>query len=469
MGQGFVTKLSVIHFYMRNLAFPTAGKTSLRAPFCSIGIRRDCCDGLVSKTDEILGPRLKMAGTFGLIASPLIWQIRATRAMVLSLESAHHHSACVLFPLCRLIRAGLISVTLLGHQSPGWTESDFDGNSHLPFPTPAIGVNYYDLFVRQLQPSAPAGVPDKFRWLATRHVAFVRFSAGGYWPVDWGLYQTNRAEHWRRMDGIVRAAETNHIGLVPSLFWMWSTVPDLVDEPMRAWGDTNSQTIRFMREYTREMVTRYAKSPAIWMWEFGNEYNLNADLPNAAEHRPPIVPSMGTPKERSEQDDVTHKMVRTALREFALEVRQNDKRHPITSGNAFPRVSAWHQQHEHSWTHDTEEQFAEMLAADNPDPINVISLRLYTDEDVSRIEQAAQAARKLSKPIFIGEFGVPGGDTLTNRERFSRWQKLIAEKNIPLAALWVFDFDAQNGEWNVTPDNDRAWQLEALHFGAHSH
>ncbi|MBI1176496.1 DUF4038 domain-containing protein [bacterium] len=339
-------------------------------------------------------------------------------------------------------------------------------NATSPFPTPAIGVNYYDLFVRQLRPGAPVGVPASFYWLATNHVAFVRFSAGGYWPVDWGMYQTNRAEHWRHMDAIVRAAETNHIGLVPSLFWFWSTAPDLVGEPMRAWGDTNSQTIRFMREYTREMVTRYAKSPAIWMWEFGNEHNLNADLPNAAEHHPPIVPAMGTPKERSQQDEVTHAMVRTALREFALEVRRHDSRHPITSGNAFPRVSAWHQEHEHSWSRDTEEQFSEMLAADNPDPINVISLRLYVDDDATRIDWAVRAAHKLGKPIFIGEFGVPGGETPANQERFSRWEKLIKENDIPLAALWVFDFDAQSRDWNVTPANNRAWQLEALHFGA---
>lgn len=357
--------------------------------------------------------------------------------------------------------APAVGVALLGaFQSPAGAGSMTD----LPFATPAIGVNYYDMFVRQLRPGARVGVPERFQWLASNHVGFVRFSAGGYWPIEWGMYRTNRAEHWRRMDAIVRAAETNRLGLVPSLFWMESTVPDIVGEPVSAWGDTNSATIGFMREYTREMVTRYADSPAIWMWEFGNEYNLNADLPNAAEHRPPIVPAMGTPKERSARDEITHEMVRTALREFALEVRRHDKRHPITSGNAFPRVSAWHQEHEHSWTRDTEQQFAGTLAADNPDPIDVISLRLYADDDANRIEWAMRAARKLGKPIFIGEFGVPGGDTPANRKLFARWKELIAGNNIALAALWAFDFDAQNGEWNTTPDNDRAWQLEALHF-----
>ncbi len=332
----------------------------------------------------------------------------------------------------------------------------------LPFPTPARGVNYYDLFVRQLKPGTDVNMPTGFAWLATNGARFVRFSAGGYWPSEWGLYQTNKAEHWRRLDAVVRAAETNRIGLVPSLFWFLSTVPDLVGEPVSAWGDTNSLTIRFLRSYTREVVTRYRESPAIWMWELGNEYNLVADLPNASEHRPPVVPSLGTPRARSARDELTHAMIRTALREFALEVRRHDARHPITSGHAFPRPSAWHQERERSWKTDTEEQFESMLAADHPDPVNVISLRLYGEDDARRLEWAARAARKLGKPLFVGEFGVSGPDVPTNREKFDRWLKLIGSQEVALSALWVFDFAAQDREWNVTPENERSWQLRWL-------
>ena len=332
----------------------------------------------------------------------------------------------------------------------------------LPFPTPARGVNYYDLFARQLRPGAAVGVPPRFHWLASHGVAFVRCSAGGYWPAEWGLYQTNRAEHWRRLDAVVRAAETNHLGLVPSLFWLSSTIPDLVGEPVSALGDTNSKTMAFIRGYTRAVVSRYRDSSAIWMWELGNEYNLGADLPNAADHRPTIVPTLGTPSIRSARDDLSHAMVRTVLAEFAREVRRLDPRHAITSGHAFPRPSAWHQEREHSWKADTEEQFVAMLAADHPDPVNVISLRLYNDDDARRIDWAIRASRRLGKPLFIGEFGVPGGDTPGNREKFHRWLELVRSSDVALAALWVFDFDAQDRDWNVTPQNNRSWQLDAL-------
>jgi len=107
-------------------------------------------------------------------------------------------------------------------------------------------------------------------------------------------------------------------------------VPDLVGEPVNRWGDTNSLTHKFMREYTGQVVARYVSSPAIWGWEFGNEFNLVADLPNAAQHRPPVVPQLGTPATRSAEDELSHKMIRTAFHAFAEEVRRLDSRR-ITS------------------------------------------------------------------------------------------------------------------------------------------
>ena len=156
-------------------------------------------------------------------------------------------------------------------------------------PFRGIGVNYYDAFARTLEANSRTNYDAGFRELAKRKIPFARFSAGGYWPKDWDLYKTNRVAYFARLDGVVKSAGQNGIGLIPSLFWHMSTVPDLVGEPCNRWGETNSRTMAFMRDYTREVVTRYARSSAIWGWEFGNEYNLPADLPNAPEHRPPVV------------------------------------------------------------------------------------------------------------------------------------------------------------------------------------
>jgi hypothetical protein len=342
--------------------------------------------------------------------------------------------------------------------------ADSSGELHLGTATyHGIGVNYYDAFTRTLGPGTPTNYDAGFRELAARNIPFARFSAGGYWPRDWGLYQTNRVEYFARLDGVIKSAERHGVGLIPSLFWNMSTVPDLVGEPCNRWGDTNSRTIAFMREYTREMVTRYAAAPAIWGWEFGNEYNLVVDLPNAAEHRPPVQPGLGTPDKRTPADDLTHAAMRVALREFAREVRRHDADRIIISGNATPRPSAWHQANEKSWHTDTPEQFAEMLAADNPSHINTLCVRGYDlTTDIGRLPQALAVARATKKPLFVGEFGVPGVTTEESRTRFNTILSAIETNHIPLSALWVFDFEGQAKDWNVNTTNHRSWQLDAI-------
>ncbi len=218
-----------------------------------------------------------------------------------------------------------------------------------------------------------------------------------------------------------------------------------------------------MRQYSREVVTRYAPSPAIWGWEFGNEYNLAADLPNAAEHRPPVVPGLGTPARRTSDDELSHAAIRVALQEFAREVRRHDPRRIIVSGNATPRPSAWHQAREKSWRQDTPEQFAEMLAADNPSPMNTLCVRGYDlATDLKRLAQAMKLAQTVKKPLFVGEFGVPGATTADSKEKFAAILAVIEANRVPLSALWVFDFASQSKDWNVTATNERSWQLDAI-------
>ncbi len=330
-------------------------------------------------------------------------------------------------------------------------------------PYRGIGVNYYDAFTRTLSQPPFTNYDAGFRELAARKIPFARFSAGGYWPREWKLYQTNREEYFARLDSVVKSAERDGVGLIPSLFWQLSTVPDLVGEPVNRWGDTNSHTQKFMRDYTREVVVRYRSSSAIWGWEFGNEYNLVADLPNAAQHRPPVAPQLGTPAARTAEDELTHEMIRTAVRAFAEEVRRHDARRIIITGNAFPRISAWHQVHEKSWRRDTAEEFAEVLATDNPSPINMLCVRGYDlTNDLGRLPQAMTVARSLKKPLFVGEFGVPGAIAEITKEKFNVILRAIETNGVPLAALWVFDFNSQSKDWNVNATNSRSWQLDAI-------
>ena len=327
-------------------------------------------------------------------------------------------------------------------------------------PFRGIGVNYMDCFLRTLKKGDDTSYDAGFAVLKEKGIPFARFCATGFWPKDMELYRTDRAEYFRRLDGVVQSAEKHGVGLVPSLFWYFSCVPDLVGEPMDQWANPDSKTQAWMREYVREVVTRYRDNPTIWAWEFGNEYSLQASLPNAKEHRPKIVPQLGTPSTRSQRDEMTFVMVRKAFTAFGKEVRKHDPQRLISTGDSTQRRSAWHQEQQNTWTADTPVQYAQMVALANADPIGAISLHVYEDDHIQLLAQSVEVARKLNKPLFIGEFGTPG-DSAEQAAKFRRQLQIILDQRIPLAALWVFDF-AQQKDWNITADNARAWQLDAI-------
>jgi hypothetical protein len=346
-----------------------------------------------------------------------------------------------------------------------------------------IGANYFSLFQRILKNADDRSSLENLGKLAQAKIPFVRFMCGGFWPVDQGLLMGNREEYFRRLDLVVREAEKQKIGLIPSLFWHPPTVPDLVGEPLDQYGNPDSKTIELIKRCTVEHIERYKDSPAIWGWEFGNEYNLFCDLPNHEKYRPDVWPKLGTPKERTARDELKFAQLKTAFVAFAETVRKRDPHRLIISGNAMPRPSAWHNVTERTWTTDTEAQFAEILLRDNPDPMNVICIHTYrdvkdgyvtlrneknryvagTDTIDAAIGLAARYAAKAGKPLFIGEFGaeIQWGPE-KERAIFEEFLAAIKKHQVPLAAFWVFDLDQQKKDWNVNFENERKYMIEMV-------
>ena len=56
------------------------------------------------------------------------------------------------------------------------------------------------------------------------------------------LHQQDRAENIRRLDGVVKSAHKQGVGLVSSLFWHFSCVPDLVHKPIQEWANPQSKS-----------------------------------------------------------------------------------------------------------------------------------------------------------------------------------------------------------------------------------
>ena len=339
-------------------------------------------------------------------------------------------------------------------------------------PYRAIGVNYVSAFTRVLNNPNDTSYNEGFKVLKDKGIPYVRMWAMGYWPKENALYNTNRAEYFKRMDEVVKSAEKYGIGIIPSMFFCFSTVPDMVGEPMDQWANPASKTNAFMRTFVKEMVTRYGKSKAIWGWEFGNEINLGADLPNASDWRPPVWTDLGTPKTRSARDEITHDIMRNTLRLFATEIRKYDKTRPIITGNSFPRQSAYHQMTEHSWKADTEEQFAMMFKNDNPDPVNTLCGHFYLGEldrfgrkltVQEHLTLSMEAARKAGKPLVVGEFGTSDNKNPEQAKKdFHDIIMAIEKVGVPLSMMWVYDFSPQDTDWNVTATNARAYVLDEI-------
>ncbi len=343
-------------------------------------------------------------------------------------------------------------------------------------PYRGVGVNYFDAFARALRDPADTSYDAGFAELARREIPFVRFMASGFWPAEFQLYQQDKAQYFARLDAVVASAAAHGVGLIPSLCWYNGCIPDLVGEPRSAWGDAESRTVQFMRQYVTEVVTRYVDSPAIWGWELGNEWSLDADLPNADQWRPKVVPSLGTAASRSEADDLTTDMLLVAFHEFARTVRAIDPARPVTTGNSAPRPHAEHFRGKLQGV-DTRDDYRRNLIDVHPPLYDLASIHLYPQQPESRfgasdtapaelLALSVDACRPAGKALFVGEFGVSQeacqGDPDRIRELFDRTLHDITQSGAALAALWVFDFRSQDKNWNVTADNHRAWMLDAV-------
>ena len=292
-------------------------------------------------------------------------------------------------------------------------------------PYHGIGVNYFDAFYRNILNGSDTSYVQGFDTLQQHNIPFARFSLTGYWPSHFALYNTNKPEFYQRLDAFVDQAAQHNVGLIPSFFWNTFMVPDTVGEPVNSWGNSASRTRQVMRSFTAEVVERYKDSPAIWGWEFGNEFNLSSDLPNAADFRPPVQPTLGTPTSRSASDDLRGDMIHSAMVDFATVVRQHDPGRVISAGNSFMRSSAWNQYTSLSWTIDTPDQSAMMYDWFNPDPMNLVSGHAY---DTTGWDTLLLFAAAHGKASFFGEFGVLGDDDAAKIAFHSMLQQIVTTK-----------------------------------------
>ncbi len=353
-------------------------------------------------------------------------------------------------------------------------------------PYRGIGVDFIDPFLNAVEGLSATGnganamtYRESFGVLNQLGIKFVCIMGWDYSPKTATgpgneLYQSNKVAYFHELDDIYRAAEDNGIGMIPTFFWSYWCVPDMVGEPCGQWGNMSSQTIAFMKQYVQDYIGCYKNSPSLWGYEFMNEFNLEVDQATRYTGYPTWT-DLGEPATRSAADNSTSTGEHAADVEWANTVRLYDTTRIIETGNAEPLYCAWHLLNQNNWNNDTQSEFQSMLLSDIPDPINVVSLHCY--DAVESRWASGPIASFLSivkgytpKPIFVGEFGAestqnatPAQDATTS-SNFYAILDAIQSQGIPFASVWAYD-DGQYGSydgWNILPTNSRSYMLSAI-------
>ncbi|MDD5141750.1 MAG: cellulase family glycosylhydrolase, partial [Verrucomicrobiales bacterium] len=250
-------------------------------------------------------------------------------------------------------------------------------------------------------------------------------------------------------------------------------------------GNTNSLTIAFMRTYLTNVISRYSNSPAIWGWEFGNEYNSSCDLMDQGINNgiglPQISVANGTPSFRTTNDLPYSTNFLVAFADFARTVRTMDPTRLICNGNGVCAPNQYNRFH-NSWTVDTDVQFSNILSVYNqsfntthfhiyPQQIPYGNQPQFLNRPVSfdgYIQASMAYANAMQKPLFIGEWGASAVDAFgTNnlewdRTNFANFMNVIVSNQVPLSAVWVFDFIGQAASCNISWTNARSYMLDQV-------
>ena len=328
------------------------------------------------------------------------------------------------------------------------------------------GVNCYNLFNQCFADGySSKKAKETLDILADYGVGVVRFNCGGYGMGYIGDYFAQKTAYVNLLREIAEYAETLEIGLIPSFFWLYHAVPDYYDEPLRAWGNADSETVAFLQSYTEEIVTALKDYKAIFAWEFGNEFNLSCDLPNAAENVP-ALPANSKRAARTEEDFLSAVDVQFALTKFSETIlRVDDTGRMITSGNATLRPSQYNQLHHNTWAQDSVLEYKKITGTFTPDGVDAVCEHVYFTSQktfgreltlAEYLQYATANAKALNKAYFVGEWG---GGSSEDRSYYSEIGNAFVEAGVQLALLWNFNAVEGSVEYSFSADTTRGKML----------
>ena len=333
----------------------------------------------------------------------------------------------------------------------------------------ATGTNCYELLLVSLHKKRDAqgriDLSDSFAALDVLRrngVGIVRFNCGVYFASELTAYTQNREEYLLALARLAAYAEKLEIGLIPSFFWIYTTVPDYVREPYRSWGIEGSRTTEFLKAYTTDVVEALKPYKSIFAWEFGNEFNLHADLPQYAQRHTQADPPDWRDVFGTEDPDwrIRGKDILYAYRTFTRIVRRLDPDgRMIVSGHSAMRPSQYHLNTEYAFSVDDTQQYRAATELFTPDPAEGMSEHVYeagrefADRGkVTLSEQIAVAmgtARSLNKVYIVGEFG----GLLPLKQAYRTYYDAFLDGGVQLSLIWNFS-PGRRTEYSFSADDE---------------
>jgi len=296
---------------------------------------------------------------------------------------------------------------------------------------------------------------------AEKHkIAFIRFWASGFWPVDMQVYFDDPQRYWRIMDEVFDRCRQHNVKLVPTLFWNIFLWPDLCDEPLQAIIDPESKSFAAMRKYASEVVTRYRDDTNVLAWELSNEFSLFADLNmmTRPKDRGAGDPRVKTRPRRVFEDSMTSAAIRRFMKEMSTYVKGIDPNHLVTSGDARVRLHTLSLRESFPnevWVADTPRQFLSSLLASQPEPLDLFSVHYYGSltyvDREARVGGAAnleflrlmvRGIHAARCPVFVGEMAntKPTLPEDPDAAHIRAAIDVLEQERVSLFAVWSWHF-----------------------------
>ncbi|MBQ7444730.1 MAG: cellulase family glycosylhydrolase [Clostridia bacterium] len=336
-----------------------------------------------------------------------------------------------------------------------------------------FGVNYFAAFARYVE--SDSQVTEEFEaglaGLASYNIPFIRMPLSGYSASYYDLYDEDPERVFSYMKAVLDECEKNHIGVIGSLMWWEAAIPCHIKGKRSDMGDPESETVKYAKKYVADVVSRFADHPAIWGWEIGNEYNLNADLCDKE-----LKEYLWYPYDSMPVDDIdgfdyyTSEEMAAFYSEIAGVIREYDTYRIISTGNGEMRPASYalYEQGKEKdenhlwdmrWDANTREQFEYTNKLMTPDPVDTLCFHLQqaTYDGSNRyimnfrvfgrnlsskeyFQAYYETAKSMGKACYFGEFGdlLDMENAPDMEEKFREITNAISESGIQIASLWQF-------------------------------